>query len=82
MVRSFRDKVDDQKPVLIGTSATDTECSIKKEFVSHWLFKGVNRDFMVENDNAWDVHPANIRKEDLPRIQACYTTMAETMNKP
>ena len=38
----------------------DIKCSIKKEFISHWLLQDLNLDFVVENKNSWEIHPINI----------------------
>ena len=48
------------KPVLIMTSDSDIKCELRKNFMSHWLFKGIYHEFIVENVNTWDPHPINI----------------------
>jgi hypothetical protein len=48
------------KPVLIMTSDSDVKCDVRKNQVSHWVFKDVNQEFIAENVNTWDPHPISI----------------------
>ena len=36
-------------------------------------------EFMIENDNPWDIHPVNVTTRDLPRIQGSYTVLADSL---
>lgn len=48
------------KPVMIMTSASDIKCELRKNFMSHWVLKGIFHEFIVENVNTWDPHAINI----------------------
>ncbi|CAG9323794.1 unnamed protein product [Blepharisma stoltei] len=62
------DKIDE---IYIGKS-TETKVRIFKQFVQHWLLKGVGFDeFLVPNLNKWDVHPINATlKENVLSVLA------------
>jgi hypothetical protein len=42
------------------TGSYDVKCKIKKEYLSHWLLKDLDLEFVVENKNSWEIHPINI----------------------
>jgi len=48
------------KPLLIMTSDLDIKCDLRKNFLHHWILKGVYHEFIVENINIWDPHPINM----------------------
>lgn len=66
-VKPYQDLgVDTQKPYLMFTNAKDVRCLIKRECLSHWLFKGQEqKEFVMVNNNLWDPHPINITKKNL-----------------
>ena len=50
----------DHKALLIMTSDFDIKCEVRKNFVSHWVLKGLPHEFICENRNTWDPHPVAI----------------------
>lgn len=68
------------KPVLIMTSNSDTTCDVKKNFLNHWLLKGVHYEFIVEQTNTWDPHPIQITA--LETVHKHYTILAEAKRGP
>jgi hypothetical protein len=61
--------------VLIMTSDSDVKCELRKNFMSHWLVKGLYHEFIVENINTWDPHTTSI--VNLATVEKTYTTIAE-----
>lgn len=58
--------------------STETTVRIYKQFVQHWLTKGLGfREFLVPNLNAWDVHPTNATEKDN-----VFTVLAESERGP
>lgn len=54
------------------SGCNDVKCTIKKEYLSHWLFKDVPLEFVVENKNNWEVHPINIPSGFINQVQKNY----------
>jgi hypothetical protein len=43
------------------TSTEDEDiCTVKKNFVQHYLFRDVKQEFLVNSKHSWDVHPFNV----------------------
>eukprot|EP00347_Sterkiella_histriomuscorum_P002132 403369345 len=68
------------KPVLFYSKLTDVRCSLKKQYISHYLAVDIPQEFVVENKNTWDPHPINITNIDL--VQQNYETIAESERGP
>ncbi|CAD8124286.1 unnamed protein product [Paramecium sonneborni] len=48
----------------ILANQNDMFCSIKKQFLHHWLFKGVQMEFSVNLINQWDIHAITFTNPD------------------
>jgi hypothetical protein len=46
---------------------SDMYCSIKKQFLHHWLFKDIAMEFPVNLTNQWDIHPITFTNPDKVR---------------
>ena len=68
------------KPVLIMSSDNDVKCDVRKNQVSHWIFKDVYHQFIVENVNTWDPHPISIT--NIETILKMYQTLADGEKGP
>ena len=68
------------KPVMIMTSDSDIKCELRKNFMSHWLFKGIYHEFIAENVNTWDPHPINITH--IETVKKTYQTLADGLRGP
>lgn len=68
------------KPLLIMTSNSDTKCELRKNFMSHWILKGLQYQFVVENINTWDPHTVSIVHPET--VEKTYTTLAEGERGP
>ena len=53
---------------------------MKKNFKSHWIFKSVYHEFIVENINEWVPHSINI--PNLEVVLKNYITLADGPNGP
>ncbi|KAL4441119.1 hypothetical protein ABPG74_002069 [Tetrahymena malaccensis] len=40
----------------IKSNKNEEVCSIKKVYYHHWLFQGMDTEFLVELKNSWDIH--------------------------
>jgi len=63
------------KPVVIKTSDKDCLVNVRKNFLKHWIFKGVYHEFLAQNINTWDAHHTIIT--NLETVQKAYTVLAE-----
>jgi hypothetical protein len=68
------------EPILIMTSDMDIKIDVRKNFVSHWIFKNVYAEFIAENINTWDPHPINITSNET--VQKNYQTLADGEKGP
>jgi hypothetical protein len=66
--------------MLIMTSSSDTKCELRKNFMNHWMLKGLYHEFAVENVNTWDPHVVSIT--NIGVVGKIYTTMAEGERGP
>lgn len=62
------------------TSEADVKCEMRKNFKSHWIFKGVNHEFIVENINDWVPHTIQIA--NLETVLKNYLTLADGPKGP
>lgn len=76
-VQKYQDPEDMQKTPLIQTNPNQVKCVIRKEYLSHWLFKGLSHfEFLIDNKQQWEVHPVNITLEDVREVQKSYQILA------
>ena len=68
------------EPILIMTSDSDIKIDMRKNFVSHWIFKNVYAEFIAENINTWDPHPINITSNET--VKKNYQTLADGERGP
>ena len=79
-VTTYESKVSTYKPMLFYSKLTDVKCTVKKQYVSHWLMKDVPQEFVVENRNTWDPHPVNIT--NVHNVQKNYDILAQSERGP
>ena len=68
------------EPILIMTSDSDIKIDVRKNFVSHWIFKDVYAEFIAENINTWDPHPINITSYET--VKKNYQILADGERGP
>lgn len=68
------------EPILITTSDSDIKVNVRKNFVSHYIFKNVYGEFIAENVNTWDPHPINITSNIS--VKKSYQTLADGEKGP
>ena len=62
------------------TSDSDIKCEMRKNFKSHWIFKNVYHEFIVENKNEWVPHTVSIA--NLETVLKNYTILADGPKGP
>ena len=77
---TYQSKSSTYQPVLFIQKVTDIKVTVRKSFISHWLFKSVPGEFVVDAQNTWDPHPVNITKLNV--VNMPYETMAESDRGP
>ena len=78
-----------RNPLLEGTAPriylqkiTDVKCYIKRTQGSHYLFKGLPKEFVVDAKNKWDPHPVQSSKTSYSIVKRSYETLAESDRGP
>ena len=50
---------------VIKSKITERRLTLKKEFFHHWLAQGLEKQFVVTNENLWDAHPKSLGTSSL-----------------
>ncbi|KAL4433516.1 hypothetical protein ABPG74_002913 [Tetrahymena malaccensis] len=53
---NYQPKSNEEQLIYLNSN-TETICRIKKRYISHWAFKGIDANFKVPTKNQWDAHP-------------------------
>lgn len=69
-VKTFENENANAKVYITGSY--EIKCSLKKEYISHWLLRDLPLEFVVENKNSWNVHPINIPSAGIGKVQNNY----------
>ena len=65
---------------LFFQKATDVLCYVDKHHHGHYLFKGVDPEFVVDVTNLWDPHP--VKTNSINVVKEPWSQMAESQRGP
>ena len=63
--KTYKPRIFDEQSLIYPGKVNETTCNIYKQYVQHWLLKGIGvtstqiSDFLIPQQNAWDAHPMN-----------------------